>query len=244
MAPPRRRSGRRVLRPARGSAAWLHAFCRRRQPSSSAVRLPKPPCKRRIALEEGWRPLRLTTSLSKNRIRCPFCNFFDFVANVLLKSVPPSGVFAAARKRASGRRRGRRRRCRPARGGLPRQAFRQLEALGPGRDNRRPHRRGVHARRLLQPGPQRVHVLLGWLRRAAGPGGASSGPPAGALLGCMLSADVASPPRARFVSPNPLANDGSPSRRAGGLFVSRHPYLKTGFDALSATFSTSWQTCS
>ncbi|EQI13442.1 UNVERIFIED_ORG: hypothetical protein QOE_2638 [Clostridioides difficile F501] len=60
----------------------------------------------------------------------------------------------------------------------------------------------------------------------------------------MLSADVASPPRARFVSPNPLANDGSPSRRAGGLFVSRHPYLKTGFDALSATFSTSWQTCS
>ena len=49
-------------------------------------------------------------------------------------------------------RRGRRRRCRPARGGLPRQAFRQLEALGPGRDNRRPHRRGVHARRLLQPG--------------------------------------------------------------------------------------------
>ena len=54
MAPPRRRSGRRGLRPARGSAAWPHAFCRRRQPSSSAVRLPKPPCKRRIALEEGF----------------------------------------------------------------------------------------------------------------------------------------------------------------------------------------------
>ena len=92
------------------------------------------------------------------------------------------------RRRGDGRRasapavarRGRRRRYRPARGGLHGQALRQLEALGPGGYHRRPGGRRLHARGLLQPRPQRVHVLLGWLRRAAGPGGASSGPPAGA----------------------------------------------------------------
>ena len=43
---------------------------------------------------------------------------------------------------------------------LPRQAHGELEALGPGRDSRRPGRRRLHARRLLQPGALGLHVLL------------------------------------------------------------------------------------
>ena len=60
MAPPRRRSGRRGLRPARGSAvrpapsAGSGGGEPTPKPPPSAVRLPKPPCKRRIALEGGF----------------------------------------------------------------------------------------------------------------------------------------------------------------------------------------------